>query len=61
MFKIEQIEQTMTNLRAQAAQLQATADMLEAMIEPWKTLDASIKSNQILMEQWMNAWTKPQL
>lgn len=46
---IAQIEDLIKQLRDNAQQLNTTADLMEAMIQPWKT-------NQQMMEAWAKLW-----
>lgn len=59
MFNIEEIEKTITALRSQAAQLEATAVMLENAIAPIKQVQQFAEQGNQLMTQWMKVWTNP--
>lgn len=56
MIKIEEIENTITMLRSQASQLEATAGALEAMIEPWRQWEQVNRAGFQLWQQWADAF-----
>lgn len=59
MMNFDEIEKTITLLRAQATQLNATADALDAWITPWRNAQNMITEAQKTMQQFMPPWFKP--
>jgi tRNA A58 N-methylase Trm61 len=48
-MNIDQIEETIEQLRNTARQLNTTADLMEAMVRPWKV-------NHNMMADWDTMW-----
>ena len=53
MFNVQEIEKTINCLRTQAAQLEATALMLEASIQSLKQYEQMIKLGEQITQAWM--------
>jgi len=53
MFNVQEIEKTISCLRTQAAQLEATALMLEASIQPLKQYEQMLKLREQFAQSWM--------
>lgn len=58
MFNIAEIEKTIHTMRTQAAQLEASAHALEAMIEPWKQTQAMMEQTQKTISKLWQPWIK---
>lgn len=56
MLNIADVEKTIQTMRAQAAQLEATANMLEACIQPWRQTQDMIEQGQKALNQFWNMW-----
>jgi|CryBogDrversion2_4_1035264.scaffolds.fasta_scaffold440958_1 hypothetical protein len=48
-MNLDQIEETIVQLRNSARQLNTTADLMEAMVQPWKV-------NHNMMTAWTTMW-----
>lgn len=59
MMNMDEIENTIKNLRVQATQLNATADALEAWVTPWRNAQTLVSEAQKTMQQFMPPWFKP--
>jgi exonuclease VII small subunit len=59
MFNIAEIEKTIQTMRAQAAQLEASAQALELMIEPWKHTQVLMEQTQKTIQHLWHPWIKP--
>lgn len=59
MMNMDEIEKTIKNLRAQATQLNATADALDAWITPWRNAQNLMHEAQNTIKQFMPPWFKP--
>jgi prefoldin subunit 5 len=58
MVNLDEIENTIQLLRAQATQLNATADALDAWCAPWRNAQHMITEAQKTMQQFMPPWFK---
>lgn len=58
MMNMDEIENTIKNLRVQATQLNATADALEAWITPWRNAQQFVAESQKTMQQFWTPWFK---
>lgn len=59
MMNMDEIEKTIKNLRAQATQLNATADALEAWVTPWRNAQNMMSEAHKTMQQFIPPWFKP--
>lgn len=57
---ISSVEKTIKTMRAQATQLEASANALEAMIEPWRQTEKMVQTSNQFLQQWMKVWTGDQ-
>jgi len=58
MLNIAEIEKTIHTMRAQAAQLEASAQALEVMIEPWRQAHALMEQAQKSLQDLWQPWMK---
>ena len=56
MMQIDEMEKMISMMRVQAQQLDATANNLEAMIQPWKHMMSIMDSNMSLAREWAKLW-----
>lgn len=59
MMNMDEIEKTIKNLRLQAAQLEATANALEAWVTPWRNAQNMMSEAHNTVKQFMPPWFKP--
>lgn len=59
MMNMDEIENTIKNLRTQASQLNATADALEVWVTPWRNAQNMMSEAHKTMQQFMPPWFKP--
>lgn len=59
MMNMDEIENTIKNLRTQATQLNATADALEVWVTPWRNAQNMMSEAHKTMQQFMPPWFKP--